>query len=147
MRRAVLVTGGSRGIGAAIALAFAERGDRVAVHYRDAVGAADAVRDALPGTGHVTVQADLAGAAAVRAMVDDAAGRLGGLDVLVNNAGVYVEHPLTGTSYEEWQAAWQATLGVNLFERRGARPQRRLVPALRAAPGPLSPGRAGRRGR
>ena len=73
MRRAVLVTGGSRGIGAAIALSFAEHGDRVAVHYRDAVDAADAVRDSLPGTGHVTVQADLADAAAVRAMVDDAA--------------------------------------------------------------------------
>ncbi len=115
MRRAVLVTGGSRGIGAAIALAFAERGDRVAVHYRDAVGAASAVRDSLPGTGHVTVQADLADAAAVAAMVDDAAGRLGGLDVLVNNAGVYVGHPVTGTSYEEWQAAWQDTLGVNLI--------------------------------
>jgi len=114
VRRAVLVTGGSRGIGAAIALAFAERGDRVAVHYRDAAGAADAVLDSLPGTGHVTVRADLADGTAVRVMVDDAAGRLGGLDVLVNNAGIYAGHPVTGTSYEEWQAAWQATLDVNL---------------------------------
>ena len=114
MNRAVLVTGGSRGIGAAIARAFAERGDRVAVHCRDALGAAEAVRDSLPGRGHVTVKADLADAAAVRAMVDDAADRLGGLDVLVNNAGIYVNHPVLGTSYEEWQAAWQATLGVNL---------------------------------
>ncbi len=114
MSRAVLVTGGSRGIGAAIALAFAERGDRVAVHCRDAVGAAQAVRDALPGQGHVVVQADLADAEAVRAMVDAAADQLGGLDVLVNNAGIYVDHPVLGTSYEEWQAAWQATLGVNL---------------------------------
>ena len=114
MNRAVLVTGGSRGIGAAIARAFAERGDRVAVHCRDALGAAEAVRDSLPGRGHVTVKADLADAAAVRAMVDDAADRLGGLDVLVNNAGIYVNHPVLGTSYEEWQATWQATLGVNL---------------------------------
>jgi 3-oxoacyl-[acyl-carrier protein] reductase len=112
--RAVLVTGGSRGIGAAIARAFAERGDRVAVHCRDAVAAADAVRDSLPGQGHVTVRADLADADAVRAMVDEAASGLGGLDVLVNNAGIYVGHPVLGTSYEEWQAAWQATLGVNL---------------------------------
>ena len=114
MSRAVLVTGGSRGIGAAIARAFAERGDRVAVHCRDAVAAADAVRDSLPGQGHVTVQADLADAGAVRAMVDAAADGLGGLNVLVNNAGIYVGHPVLGTSYEEWQAAWQATLGVNL---------------------------------
>jgi NAD(P)-dependent dehydrogenase (short-subunit alcohol dehydrogenase family) len=94
--------------------AFAERGDRVAVHCRDAVSAAEAVRDSLPGAGHVTVRADLADADAVRSMVDAAANGLGGLDVLVNNAGIYVDHPVLGTSYEEWQAAWQATLGVNL---------------------------------
>ena len=113
-QRAVLVTGGSRGIGAAIARAFAARGDLVAVHYREAAAAAAAVRDALPGAGHVVVRADLTDADAVRVMVDDAAGRLGGLDVLVNNAGVYLEHPVTGTSYQEWQDAWRATLGVNL---------------------------------
>ncbi|HEX7161463.1 MAG TPA: SDR family oxidoreductase [Trebonia sp.] len=114
MNRAVLVTGGSRGIGAAIARAFAERGDRVAVHCGSAVSAAQAVRDSLRGDGHLVVKADLADAAAVRAMVDDAAARLGGLDVLVNNAGIYVDHPVLATSYEEWQAAWAATLGVNL---------------------------------
>ena len=94
--------------------AFAERGDRVAVHCRDAVAAAEAVRESLPGSGHATVRADLADADAVRSMVDAAASALGGLDVLVNNAGIYAGHPVLGTSYEEWQAAWQATLGVNL---------------------------------
>jgi 3-oxoacyl-[acyl-carrier protein] reductase len=113
-QKAVLVTGGSRGIGAAIARAFAERGDRVAVHYRGGAAEAEAVRDALPGGGHVTVHADLADADAVRRMVDAAAAGLGGLDVLVNNAGIFVDHPVLGTSYEEWQAAWRATLDVNL---------------------------------
>lgn len=94
--------------------AFAERGDRVAVHCRDAVAAAEAVRESLPGSGHATVRADLADADAVRSMVDAAANALGGLDVLVNNAGIYVDHPVLSTSYAEWQAAWQATLGVNL---------------------------------
>jgi NAD(P)-dependent dehydrogenase (short-subunit alcohol dehydrogenase family) len=94
--------------------AFAERGDRVAVHCRDAVAAAEAVRESLPGSGHATVRADLADADAVRSMVGAAANALGGLDVLVNNAGIYAGHPVLGTSYEEWQAAWQATLGVNL---------------------------------
>jgi 3-oxoacyl-[acyl-carrier protein] reductase len=109
------VTGGSRGIGAAIARAFAERGDRVAVHCRDAVATAEVVRDSLGGDGHIVVRADLAVPAEVRAMVDAAAAGLDGLDVLVNNAGIYLEHPVLGTSYEEWQAAWQATLGVNLI--------------------------------
>jgi 3-oxoacyl-[acyl-carrier protein] reductase len=108
------VTGGSRGIGAAIARAFAERGDRVAVHCRDALAAAEVVRDSLDGDGHVVVRADLAVPAEVRAMVDAAAAGLDGLDVLVNNAGIYLDHPVLGTSYEEWQAAWQATLAVNL---------------------------------
>lgn len=108
------MTGGSRGIGAAIAQAFAAQGDRVAVHYREAADAAAAVRDGLPGDGHVIVQADMADAEAVRAMVDSAAGRLGGLDVLVNNAGIYVTHPVLATTYEEWQAVWRETLDVNL---------------------------------
>ena len=118
-QRTVLVTGGSRGIGAAIAAAFAGQGDLVAVHYRAAADAAEAVRASLPpparpGQEHVTVQADLADADAVRAMVDAAAARLGGLDVLVNNAGVYLDHPVLQSSYEEWQAAWRATLDINL---------------------------------
>ncbi len=78
------------------------------------MAAAEAVRDSLPGQGHVIVRADLTDPAAVRAMVDDAASRLGGLDVLVNNAGIYGGRPVLGTSYEEWQEAWQATLGINL---------------------------------
>jgi 3-oxoacyl-[acyl-carrier protein] reductase len=112
--RAVLVTGASRGIGAAVARAFAERGDRVAVHYgRNAERAAE-VAASLPGAGHAVVGADLTDADAVRRMVDEAAERLGGLDVLVNNAGVFEPHPITETSYEEWQRGWAHTLGVNL---------------------------------
>ena len=84
------------------------------MHCRDAVATAEAVRDGLPGEGHAVVRADMADAEAVRTMVDEAASRLGGLDVLVNNAGVYLPHPVTATSYEEWQDAWRATLGVNL---------------------------------
>ena len=113
--RAILVTGASRGIGQAIAQAFAAQGDRVAIHYNAASAAAKAVRDGLPGDGHVIVQADLTDSGAVRQMADDAAGQLGGLDVLVNNAGIYEEHLIDEASYEQWQAAWQQTLGVNLI--------------------------------
>jgi 3-oxoacyl-[acyl-carrier protein] reductase len=112
--RAVLVTGAGRGIGRAVAQAFADQGDRVAVHYGRSAGAAADVLASLPGTGHVAVQADLADPAAVRRMVDEAAIALGGLDVLVNNAGIYTPHPITEVSYEQWQAAWQETLAVNL---------------------------------
>ncbi|SCG63868.1 NAD(P)-dependent dehydrogenase, short-chain alcohol dehydrogenase family [Micromonospora halophytica] len=116
--RAVLVTGASRGIGRAVARAFAAGGDRVAIHHRDSAEAAEAVRAGLPGEGHVVVRADLTDPDAVRAMVDEAAELLGGLDVLVNNAGVYGErdapHPVFGTSYEQWQRRWRQVLETNL---------------------------------
>ena len=117
--RAILVTGSSRGIGRAIAARFAAEGDRVAIHHRDSAGLAEELAAALPGDGHVVVRADLADPQAVRAMVDEAAQRLGGLDVLVNNAGVFGPvdrpHPVFGTGYEQWLVNWRATFDVNLF--------------------------------
>jgi 3-oxoacyl-[acyl-carrier protein] reductase len=112
--RRVLVTGGSRGIGRAIAATFADAGDRVAVHYGSSQSAAEEVVAGLAGDGHVMVRADMTDADAVRAAVGEAAERLGGLDVLVNNAGVYLAHPPLETSYEEWQQSWSRTLATNL---------------------------------
>ena len=112
--RAVLVTGASRGIGRAVAEAFAGQGDRVAVHHRGSPGLAGQVLAGLPGEGHTVVQADLADAEAVRRMVDQAHADLGGLDVLVNNAGIYLPHLVTDVTYQQWQDAWRETLAVNL---------------------------------
>jgi 3-oxoacyl-[acyl-carrier protein] reductase len=110
-----LVTGASRGIGRAIAQAFAEQGDRVAVHHRDSARLAADVVAGLAGDGHEVVRADLTDPDDARRLVDRVWDALGGLDVLVNNAGVFTAHPITGVSYAEWQAAWQQTLGVNLI--------------------------------
>ncbi|WP_433209907.1 SDR family NAD(P)-dependent oxidoreductase [Dactylosporangium sp. CS-047395] len=108
--RRVLITGAARGIGAAIAHSFAAAGDRVAVHRRS-----PAPLD-LPGTGHALVTGDLTDPDAIRSLVDEAAEALGGgLDVVVNNAAVYLEHKIAETTYEEWQAAWHATLAVDLL--------------------------------
>ncbi len=112
--RAVLVTGGSRGIGAAIVRAFADLGDRVAVHHRDSAARAAEIVAGLPGGGHTVVQADLADPEAVRRAVDQAAAALGGLDVLVNNAGIYLKHQIAQVSYQQWQEAWRDIIGVNL---------------------------------
>jgi NAD(P)-dependent dehydrogenase (short-subunit alcohol dehydrogenase family) len=131
--RRVLVTGGSRGIGAAVARAFAATGDRVAVHWGSSEDAARRTLAGLPGDGHVLVRADLADAPAVGAMVDEAAGALGGLDVLVNNAGVFLAHPPLSTSWEDWQALWERTLAVNLLA--AAHATFRAVPHLVAAGG------------
>lgn len=116
--RAVLVTGGTRGIGRAVARAFADNGDRVAVHHR---GTREDGRDLAAellvelGDDHVAVRAELTDPAQVAAMVDETADRLGGLDVLVNCAGTaQPQHPLPGTSYDRWQQAWADVLAVNL---------------------------------
>lgn len=112
--RGVLVTGASRGIGRAVAAAFAARGDRVAIHHRDSAKEAESLLAELPGEGHTIVRADVADAEQVRRMVDEAAEALGAIDVVVNNAGVFLHHPVTETTYEEWQQAWRRTLDVNL---------------------------------
>ena len=114
--RAVLVTGASRGIGRAVASAFAAAGDRVAVHHRDSAELAASAVHELPGEGHVVVRGDLASPEEVRSFVDAAAVGLGGLDVLVNNAAVFEpRHPPASVSYEEWQEGWQRVVGVNLL--------------------------------
>jgi len=113
-KRSVLVTGASRGIGRAIAETFAAAGDRVAIHHRSSPELAADLVARLPGDGHTVVQAELADPDEVRRMVDAAANQLGGLDVLVNNAANFIDHPIAEVSYEQWQSAWQETIGVNL---------------------------------
>lgn len=110
------MTGASRGVGRAVAVAFAAAGDRVAVHHRASPSLAASAVGELAGDGHVVVQGDLADPAAVRAFVDAAADGLGGLDVVVNNAAVFSpRHPPGEVSYEEWQQAWTHIVGVNLL--------------------------------
>jgi len=112
-------------VGAATARAFAERGDRVVVHYRAAGGLAEEVLEGLPGAGHALVQADLAQPAEVRALADRAVEALGRVDVLVNNAALFLdpagggsrrgEHRITDVDYEAWVGAWETTLATNLM--------------------------------
>ncbi len=113
--KTVLVTGGSRGIGRAIALAFAAQGARVAVNYRSSHAAAQATLAQLEGAGHILAPADVTDPAAVEALITSVVAQLGRLDILINNAAIYEEHPLTDVSYEQWQAAWQAHLQANLI--------------------------------
>jgi 3-oxoacyl-[acyl-carrier protein] reductase len=113
--KTVLVTGASRGIGRAVAIAFANAGARVAVHCNQQRQLAEQVCSSLAGTGHGVVQADLSNPNAIAEMVEQAIAQLGQIDVLINNAGIYEEHPLDQTSYSDWQAIWQQTLGTNLL--------------------------------
>lgn len=111
----VLVTGASRGIGRAIAQEFAAGGARVAVHYCSDRPAAEKTLAMLASAGHVVVQADVSDAEACRGLIDDAVAALGGLDVLVNNAGIYDLHNVLDLDYAQWQQAWQRTIHTNLI--------------------------------
>jgi len=111
----ILVTGASRGIGRAIAQKFAELGGRVAVHYHQNREAAEETLARLPGGPHLMVQADVSAPGSVRNMVDTVVREMGGIHVLVNNAGIYETYPIAALTYEEWQETWERTIGINLM--------------------------------
>jgi NAD(P)-dependent dehydrogenase (short-subunit alcohol dehydrogenase family) len=113
--KVVLVTGASRGIGESIAQAFAEHNATVAVHYNRNQQMAKQTLESLKGDGHIMVQADVADPQSVKEMVDSVVAQLGRIDVLVNNAGVFEEHPIAEVSYEEWQRQWMYTMNANLM--------------------------------
>jgi len=101
--KVALVTGGSRGIGAAIAKRLAADGASVAITYAKDAAAASAVVQAIEHDGGkaVAIQADAADAAAVQAAVEKTVAALGRLDVLVNNAGTAIPKPFDETTIEE----------------------------------------------
>jgi NAD(P)-dependent dehydrogenase (short-subunit alcohol dehydrogenase family) len=113
--KVALVTGASRGIGRGVAQMLASHGAKIAVHYVRDVNGAQTTLESLVGDGHVVVQGDIADPVQVKRMVDEAATGLGGLDILINNAGIYTEHPIMETDYAEWQRQWVAILRTNLL--------------------------------
>ena len=110
--KAVLVTGGSRGIGTAIVRVFAGAGARVAVHYGRERERAEALAVEVGG-GTEAFGADLRDPAACERLWDEVVGRFKGVDVLVNNAGVAVSSPLDADT-AAWTEGWDTTMAVNV---------------------------------
>lgn len=108
----ILVTGGSRGIGAALARHLMQAGATVAVHYQNSKAAAEELVQGN-ANGSITLQADLADAGECGLLFREACIRLGGLDGLVNNAGVAHLAPIMGAD-AEWLRTWNHSLAVNL---------------------------------
>ena len=108
----VLVTGASRGIGAAVARAMGQAGARVAVHYRNERRAATALAEEIGSSAEV-FQADLAGADACVGLWKAVSERFGRVHTLVNNAGISISSPMESPT-GDWLEGWERTMAVNL---------------------------------
>jgi 3-oxoacyl-[acyl-carrier protein] reductase len=110
--RVALVTGASRGIGAAIATMLADAGAAVAVNYRERGGEADKVAGAIRQRGRraMTVEADVSQSTAVSRMIERVTAELGPIDILINNAGVGLNRTIDTVT----EADFDLTIAVNL---------------------------------
>jgi 3-oxoacyl-[acyl-carrier protein] reductase len=124
--RVALVTGGSRGLGRAIALAFAAQGADVAVNYRDNVGAAEEAVASIRASGRQgkAIQGDTSlGREAAEAIVKAAMDAFGRIDILVNNAGITRDNLLMRMDADEWDTVLATNLGGPFWMTRAvARP-------------------------
>jgi 3-oxoacyl-[acyl-carrier protein] reductase len=124
--KVALVTGGSRGLGRAIALAFAKQGADVAVNYRGNADAAREVTDAIVALGRraEAIQGDTSGGRdACEAIVKAALDAFGTVDILVNNAGITRDNLLMRMDAEEWDAVIDTNLSGPFWMTRAiARP-------------------------
>ncbi len=111
----VLITGGSKGIGRATAIAFADEGAKVVITYKEDDVAADATLLLLNGGPHLKMKADLTSAQQISDLVETVVRRFGRIDILVNNAGIFVQHNIQSDPFEKWQKDWENTINTNLM--------------------------------
>ena len=126
--RVALVTGGSRGIGRAIAIELAARGARVAVNFQSNAAAADAVVAAIREAGGEAraIAGDVSKPAEASALVKATVEHFGGLDILVNNAGITRDGLLMRMSEDDWDAVQNTNLrGTFLVTKAAMRPMLR----------------------
>ena len=113
----ILITGGSRGIGEACVRAFSQRGDSVAFLYRSSHERANAL--ALE-TGAIAIAADVSDAVSATAATQEAIASLGGIDVLVNNAGISQIKLFTDITDEDWRRMIDTNLSGAFYTSREA---------------------------
>ncbi|MFH0989948.1 MAG: SDR family oxidoreductase [bacterium] len=113
--KTVLVTGASRGIGKAVARRLAAAGGRIALHYHSDRSVAEAALASLGEGHHACFQADIGQSESVRKLVEQVLEQFERIDVLVNNAGIFLNHPIREVDYGTWLKCWQETMSTNLF--------------------------------
>ncbi len=128
--RAVLVTGGARRIGAALARGFHAHGANICIHCHQSVGEAEQLRDELNrkrARSAAITTADVLDVAALPGVVTDAVKAFGRLDVLINNASSFYPTPLGSVSPEQWDDLMGTNLRAPFFLAQAAAPQLRSV--------------------
>ena len=125
MNPIVLITGASRGIGAACAVYFAKKGYDVAINYNKNTGLAEAVAKEVQSFGRraLLLQGDVADPAACIAMANRVQKELGTISVLVNNAGIALQALFTDVSYEEANRLFSVNVGGTLNMTQAVLPQ------------------------
>ena len=122
--KVALVTGGSRGIGRAVALALAGLGCRVVIGYRSSEDAAEGVCAEARARGGeiVAYRGDVGQSAAAAGLIEAVAARFGRLDILVNNAGVFPRTPIVEITDDEWEEVLRSNLYSTFYCSRAALP-------------------------
>ncbi|MBI5631665.1 MAG: SDR family oxidoreductase [Elusimicrobia bacterium] len=120
--KTVLVTGAAKRVGRALVLAAAQKGARLAVHYRGSKAAARELVWRLRAMGREAeaFQAELSDAAACRRLIEKAARRFGGLHVLINNASLYEKNAFGRTSLKDWDSHLDVNLRAPFFLSQAA---------------------------
>ncbi|SDG92448.1 SDR family NAD(P)-dependent oxidoreductase [Psychroflexus sediminis] len=111
----VLITGASRGIGRATAIAFASKGAKVGINFKSRIDEAEKTLAELSGDGHELFQYDISKKEEAAALIGDFINKFDKIDVLVNNAGIAISHNLEEVNFDDWTSAWEKTLQTNLF--------------------------------
>ncbi len=111
----VLITGGSRGIGRSCAKIFSNLNANVIITYKSGLADAEQTLNLLSSNqNHSLYQLDIARPDDVKQLFQQVIEKYEKLDVLVNNAGVFIEHKIAQVSFEEWQQVWNETIATNL---------------------------------
>lgn len=112
--KTVLVTGASGGIGRATALALADAGATVIVHYNKNMIKAEETMKMLKNGNHMLLQSDLVKEGEPEKALDEVVGKYGRLDILVNNAGIFKEINFDAAGIDDWKNHWDETFGINI---------------------------------
>jgi len=115
-----IVTGASRGIGKATALLLAKEGAKVVVNYLSSVSKADEVVSQIKemGSDAIAVKCDISDESQVKSLIDQAVGKFGRIDILVNNTGIVFDVPFAERTVEQWKKTFDTNvLGIFLCSR------------------------------